>query len=152
MNNDSINIRKIKKDDYSVIELLQQFKNNKINISKQTFETYIEKGCAYPINIGTNQLIFVMEDLENMKIVGHASIILENKLLQELRQVAHIEDVIIDSNYRGRNLGKILIDYLVKYAQDIKCYKIILDCNETNISFYEKCGFKKKENQMVIYI
>lgn len=146
-----INIRLITKNDYSIIKLLEQFKNNKLNISKDLFEFYVEKGCKYPMDIGTSQLIFVMEDMRTMNLIGHASIIIEHKLLQELRQVAHIEDVIIDSSYRGQQLGKYLINYLVNYIKNMGCYKVILDCNDQNMKFYEKSGFKKKENQMVIY-
>ncbi len=29
------------------------------------------------------------------------------------------------------------------------CYKVILDCAEANVSFYEKCGLTRKEVQMV---
>lgn len=32
------------------------------------------------------------------------------------------------------------------------CYKIILDCSQKNVPFYEKCGFAVKELQMVMYI
>jgi len=31
------------------------------------------------------------------------------------------------------------------------CYKIILDCNDKNVGFYQKCGFKQKEIQMALY-
>ena len=29
------------------------------------------------------------------------------------------------------------------------CYKVILDCAEANVVFYEKCGLTRKEIQMV---
>ena len=29
------------------------------------------------------------------------------------------------------------------------CYKVILDCAEANIVFYEKCGLTRKEIQLV---
>lgn len=32
------------------------------------------------------------------------------------------------------------------------CYKIILDCSQKNIPFYEKCGFSHKEYEMVLYL
>jgi glucosamine-phosphate N-acetyltransferase len=32
-----------------------------------------------------------------------------------------------------------------------QCYKIGLYCAENNVAFYEKCGFKRKEIQMVLY-
>ena len=35
------------------------------------------------------------------------------------------------------------------HVQEMGCYKVILDCNEDNVTFYEKCGLIKKEIQMV---
>lgn len=32
------------------------------------------------------------------------------------------------------------------------CYKVILDCSEDNVRFYERCGFVRKEVQMAAYI
>lgn len=34
-------------------------------------------------------------------------------------------------------------------AKEVGCYKVILDCSEDNVNFYQKCGFTKKEVQMV---
>lgn len=42
-----------------------------------------------------------------------------------------------------------LIDELVRVARQQGCYKVILDCAEHNIPFYEKCGLSRKEVQMV---
>jgi hypothetical protein len=42
-----------------------------------------------------------------------------------------------------------LIDELVRVAKQQGCYKVILDCAESNIPFYEKCGLSRKEVQMV---
>ena len=60
--------------------------------------------------------------------------------------------MIVHSDFRGKGLGKILIDKCIGYAKLQKCYKIILDCSEQNCRFYENCGFTKKENQMVLYM
>jgi glucosamine-phosphate N-acetyltransferase len=51
------------------------------------------------------------------------------------------------SNIRGR-----IIDQLKSMGNELGVYKIILDCNDKNIDFYEKCGFQKKENCMAWYI
>jgi glucosamine-phosphate N-acetyltransferase len=36
-------------------------------------------------------------------------------------------------------------------GKTVGCYKVILDCSEKNVPFYEKCGFTVKEKQMVVY-
>lgn len=45
-----------------------------------------------------------------------------------------------------------VIDQLVHIGTTLGCYKIILDCAEKNVDFYQKCGFQKKEVQMVAYL
>jgi glucosamine-phosphate N-acetyltransferase len=44
-----------------------------------------------------------------------------------------------------------IIEQLKFVSARTNCYKTILDCAEHNVKFYEKCGFKLKEVQMVIY-
>jgi len=44
-----------------------------------------------------------------------------------------------------------VISQLEHLGISLGCYKIILDCSEKNVPFYEKCGFKKKEVQMAFY-
>lgn len=42
-----------------------------------------------------------------------------------------------------------LIEALVEASRDMGCYKVILDCTEANVAFYEKSGLTRKEIQMV---
>ncbi len=64
-------------------------------------------------------------------------------------KVGHIEDIIIDEEYRGKGIGKMLIEYLKSMCNE--CYKIVLYCANHNIEFYEKLGFIKKDNCMQLY-
>ena len=79
-------------------------------------------------------------------IVGTAAVLIEYKIRGNV--CAHIEDVVVDNTHRGHGTGKLLIEELVKIAKYYRCYKVILDCSEENISFYKKCGFKRYENCM----
>lgn len=42
-----------------------------------------------------------------------------------------------------------MIDTLADEACRRGCYKVILDCAEVNVPFYERCGYVMKELQMV---
>ena len=44
----------------------------------------------------------------------------------------------MDQNYRGKKLGVRLIGVLKQISALHDCYKIILDCNEKNVPFYER--------------
>ncbi len=81
--------------------------------------------------------------------VDTGRIYIEKKFIHHLGAVGHIEDIVVDVKYRKKGLGKMIIDYLTKYGKNKKCYKVILNCSQKNIGFYEKCGYKQKEIEMV---
>lgn len=76
---------------------------------------------------------------------------MERKFLRGCGSAGHIEDVVVDAAARGRRLGARLIDAAAAAARGAGCYKVILDCAEGNVAFYEKCGLTRKEVQMVRY-
>ena len=57
----------------------------------------------------------------------------------------------MDASYRGKRLGVRLISVIKDIAIMNSCYKITLDCKESNMGFYEINGFKPKERQMTWY-
>lgn len=85
-------------------------------------------------------------------IRGVASLYVLEKLMHSGSNVGLIEDVAVDSDSQGMGIGRMLINKLVEVAQEEKCYKVILNCSEDNVGFYEKCGFTQKEVQMRIDI
>lgn len=96
--------------------------------------------------------VIVIEDTTKSIIVGSGTILVERKFVHKNGLVGHIEDIVTHKDYRGLNLGKLVIDTLKHIGKLTGCYKVILDCNQNNIPFYEKCGFKHKEFEMVWYI
>jgi len=137
-------IRELKKEDYyhGFLQLLEQLTTvNSYDISYNDFIDQMDKMTSKT---------FVIED--NNKIIGTASIFIERKFIRKLGKVGHIEDVVVDSGYRKLGLGKILVEYCIEYAKKEQCYKIILNCADHNIPFYEKCGFKNKNVEMSLYI
>lgn len=94
--------------------------------------------------------LLVVRDIGNAggRIIGCGTLVIEPKLIHNCSNLGHIQDIVIDGNYRKKGLGKMLIDQLMKWAKDYNCYKVILNCNESNIEFYEKCGFNKRGAEM----
>lgn len=143
MNN--YNFRLIRADDYNkgYIELLSQL-TTVGEISKDRFVLQLE---LVKKSIGHN--IYVLE--HNNKIIATGTLLIEFKIIHNCSSVSHIEDIVVDKNYRGQNIGKKLIEHLIYISKLNKCYKILLDCNEYNKKFYEKCGFKVVNNSMALY-
>ena len=102
------------------------------------------------VNNLSNKHIIIIED--NNKIIGSGTLLIENKVIHNMGLVAHIEDIVIHNNYKKQGLGKKIIDELINISIQSNCYKIILDCNEKNVNFYQNSGFKQKEIQMVKYL
>ena len=141
-----IKIRELLESDYNngYLELLSQLSVvEKEKINENDFKNFIG-------SLSKNHKVFVMED--NKKIIGNITIIIEKKIIHNISNVCHIEDVVVDTNYRGKNLGKQLIEYAKEYAKLKKCYKIILNCDEKHKKFYEKLNFNLKNYEMSLYL
>ncbi len=98
------------------------------------------------ISKNPHQVIYVAE--ENSKIIGSASILIEQKFIHDGGKVGHIEDVVVTKEFQGKGIGKKIVDALLKYAEKQGCYKTILDCTDELIPFYENIGFKRHSNSM----
>ena len=88
--------------------------------------------------------VYIMDD----RIVATAAIVYEYKL-KYIKPKAHIEDVAVHKDYRGQGLGKEIVKHCIKVAQKNNCYKIVLTCEDSLVSFYEQLDFKKSDNFMI---
>lgn len=128
------------------IELLQQ-----LSVCNSVSDDEFKERFQELSTLGDDHVICVIEDESCGKIVATGSVFIEKKFLRNCGKVGHIEDVVVDSDARGMQLGKKIVAFLTNHARSMGCYKVILDCSMENRAFYEKCGFKQKEVQMVQY-
>ena len=113
-----------------------------INYSEEEASNLLEK---YLRITSSPQSVYVLRN--NDKIVATGKLFVEPKLYNSL---GHIEDVVVDEEYQGYGYGKVLVDFLLKEARNAKCYKVVLNCTEKNVKFYEKCTMHKEGVQMVL--
>lgn len=85
------------------------------------------------------------------KIIGTGTIIYEPKIIHGGQNVGHIEDVVVNQEYRGQGIASEIIKILIDDSKKNNCYKVILDCDYNNIDFYEKNGLTHKGAQMAYY-
>ena len=111
------------------------------DLDKETARVILEK-----IILNPDHIIHVAE--ENGKIVGSTTLLIEQKFIHNGGRVGHIEDVVVSKEFEGRGIGIKLVTSLLKKAEEMECYKTILDCEEKLIPFYERIGFKQESNQM----
>lgn len=81
-------------------------------------------------------------------VVGAATLLIEPKFLHGGCKAGHIEDVATHKDHQGKGIGSLLQKTLIEVAKGYGCYKILLDCEDNLIPFYEKFGYKKNVNHM----
>ena len=141
MNNEFI-FEELKKDDYHYLDFIFKFSNFKYETNEKEFEKYLN-------NMEKNKLgkIILLKEKETTNIIGAGTILILQKIHNN--PIGEIHDVFIDEKYRNLGLGKNIIEYLTNMGlKDFHCYKIILNCLDPNVSFYEKCDFQKVGNEM----
>lgn len=132
--------RKVRKDDYlQFLLLLRDFRDT--IFTEEQFQTTLDT-----ISL-TSDIIVIEEDGE---LVATATLLYETKFIHNISMVGHIEDVCIKKSHRGKGLGKQMIDYVAQLAKKKNCYKVTLDCDDSNVEFYQKCHFEKVGNQLVM--
>ena len=93
-----------------------------------------------------NHIIYVA--IDNKKIVGSTTLLIEQKFIHDGGFVGHIEDVVVRKDCEGKGIGIKLVTSLLERAKEKNCYKTILDCKDDVKQFYETIGFKRESNGM----
>ena len=93
-----------------------------------------------------NHIIHVA--IDNNKIVGSTTLLIEQKFIHDGGLVGHIEDVVVRKDYEGKGIGIKLVMSMLERAKEKNCYKTILDCKDDVKQFYERIGFKRESNGM----
>lgn len=88
----------------------------------------------------------VVEAFEEDVKIGTADIIIDPH--SEGKPAALVESVEVVENHRRQGIGKMLMLHLIDLAIQRGCYKLVLQCADHNIPFYESCGFRTHQNGM----
>ncbi|CUS25076.1 LAQU0S26e00474g1_1 [Lachancea quebecensis] len=144
-------IRRVESSDYEgVVETLkvltvvgdvtkEQFEETVAYWNEVTVKSKGESMKAYNPHVITD---------DSGKVVATGNVFIERKVLHDCGLVGHIEDIAVAKNQQGKKLGQLLIEHLSDLALSRGCYKVILDCDEKNVGFYQKCGYSIKGVEM----
>ena len=137
-----IEIREIEEDDLEkgFLESLD-FLRKASNIDKNMAKEILKK-----IKLNPNHIIHVA--IDDKKIVGSTTLLVEQKFIHDGGLVGHIEDVVVRKDYEGKGIGIKLVTSMLERAKEKNCYKTILDCKDDVKQFYERIGFKRESNGM----
>ena len=99
---------------------------------KNVWKNILEQNICY----------FIAKD--NGKIVASCFICIIPNLTRNGKSIGFIENVITDKEYRGKGIGKRIMENAIKYAKEQNCYKVLLQSGNKRKNahgFYESLGF-----------
>lgn len=86
-----------------------------------------------------------------IEFVGSGTVIIEPKIIRGGKSVAHIEDIVVSSKWRGKKISQSILNQLKDFSLNFNCYKVILDCDDNVSGVYKSNGFEIKGLQMGQY-
>jgi len=149
------NIRQLQLQDFhkGFKDLLDQGFTKNIEDPKDPKKKFAQFYAAACNDSGDNGLygnfVYVIE-LDN-RIVASLKMVIELKCHNNYGKVAHIEDVVVHSEHRGKGLGKLLVNFALEISKVKECYKAVLCCNREYESYYKSLGFRQKGIEMCVY-
>ena len=114
----------------SVIDLMQEISNfepNKEELSR-IWDDFNNQGHVHSV-------VAIHNDIP----IAFGTLVIEKKIRGGT--MGHVEDIVTRADFRGKGVGKAIVNELSKIAIKEGCYKVSLACKELNIKFYEKCGY-----------
>ena len=140
----SINIRLAKPED-------QRRCSELLNVlAKATSEPYEIFDSDTFSNLISNERGSLVIAEENGIILGMASISF-NLALRYNGEYCQLEELVVDQDARGKNIGGLLIQETLRLAKNRGCKEVglyVLDSTKHNQTFYEKYGFVKIGEEM----
>ena len=86
---------------------------------------------------------------ENDKTARNFIALVDNKIVATARfresepGTIKVERMATKKEHRGKGIGKILLDFMIKEIKKLNPKKVYANCQVQAQEFYEKCGFKK---------
>lgn len=142
------NIRDVKQEDLPfVLQLIQELADfeKASDEVKVTIEELIN-------DFKTNLFNCLVAEVDN-KIIGIA--LFYNRYSTWKGKTIHLEDLIVTHSYRGKGIGKALLDAIVAKAKSEKLRRVewnVLDWNTPAIEFYKNVGANVLEDWLVVQL
>ena len=83
---------------------------------------------------------------DGSRVVGFGSLTMKNNLWQE-GYLGHIDELVVDNEYRGKGVGTLLLDQIIVLARQKGCRRVELDSashRKQAHQFYEQHGFENR--------
>ena len=85
---------------------------------------------------------------EHLTVAGTTTLLVEPKFIFNGGRFGHIEDVSVRKGFEKLGIGSKLVSHATSVAKEMGCVKVILDCSNETMPFYEKLGYTYQDNCM----
>jgi len=96
--------------------------------------------------------VFVYVAVDDSKVVGTGSLILDRKFINNCGLAGRIEDLSTRKGYENEGVAKSIMSELINLAHSKGCYKITADCSKNLKFFFEDLGFSENGSEMKMLI
>lgn len=145
MENRKIQIRKVEKQDLDfVYQAINELENEVLDF--EVFSQIFDENISNPKNL----YLIAENETEG---VGFISFHTQN-LLHHCGLVGEIQEFFIHQNYRGKGIGRQLINEILQYADRNNLKSIEVTTNKRrveNVLIYENLGFGLTHNKFTVY-
>ncbi|XP_064623073.1 glucosamine 6-phosphate N-acetyltransferase-like [Lineus longissimus] len=109
------------------------------DVTREAYEAQFHHMKSCP----STYYIAVIEDITSNLVIASATLLVEKKFIHTCCTRGRIEDVVVDKTYRGRQLGKLLVETMTLLGKHLGVYKMTLECKDDRMKFYESFGYMK---------
>lgn len=135
------------KDLESLIKLYEQLDGANENYSVE------DARKIWKAEIEGNKKLKYFGAVENGKVISTCYCMIIPNLTRLGSSVAFVENVVTDKEYRGRGLGRKVMEMAIEFARENDCYKVILQSGSWRKEahqFYKNLGFDGESKKAFI--
>ncbi len=137
----NIEIQEAKEQDLpAIIDLYKQLDTS--NSEQLSIEEAIQ--MFRKINTYPDYKLYVA--VKDGQIVGTFTLLIMDSLAHRGKSSGIVEDVVVDEQWRGKGIGKLMMQFAMNYCKRDGCAKLALSSNMKRLAahqFYESLGFQK---------
>ncbi|URC13416.1 GNAT family N-acetyltransferase [Flavobacterium sp. B183] len=145
MGNLNIKIRKVEKQDLDfVYQAINELENEVLDF--EVFSQIFDENISNPKNL----YLIAESEIEGLGFISFHT----QNLLHHCGLVGEIQEFFIHQNYRGKGIGRQLINEILQYADRNNLKSIEVTTNKRrveNVLIYENLGFGLTHNKFTIY-
>lgn len=147
-------IRKARRDD--VPHIVRLLANDPLGKQRESYQDPLPEeyyDAFSEINADKNNYLIVVED--GSKIIGTSQLTIITYLTYQGGKRAQIEGVRIDEAYRGRGIGRLMLEWAIYKAVELGCHLVQLTMDKKRldtIEFYKKLGFVASHEGLKLYL